>query len=289
MPGIEMDVRTDGSETVVRSRRPESLSTALTMPAGELVLEANVPMPQLTVRGATLMRDAALRFESEVGGLTMQELWGTLVNPMGVLLSLAVDADTPPVSLEVQTSAGDWLRVVHPLIAADDAESPRQVLLSRGQLPLDRIGTWMSKVDDLSPVPQLVAGVAQSSSDRTLENQLLELATAAEGLHRRLYPQQRSMPRDKADRAAHDASHAVPEDVRRLVRERLAHLEEPSYRDRLNKLIEQAGGLSSMVGEPEAWVGRVIPARNGFAHRLTGGGAPTSTNTSSLCARCAGF
>jgi hypothetical protein len=36
------------------------------------------------------------RFQSEFDDLTIQELWGQLVNPIGVLLSLAVDADTPP-------------------------------------------------------------------------------------------------------------------------------------------------------------------------------------------------
>ena len=198
-------------------------------------------------------------------------MWGQLVNPIGVLLSLAVDADTPPVSLEVGTLGGEWLSVVHPLIAADDTERPRHLLLWREQLDLSMIGTWLSKANDLSPVPQLVAGVALSPSDRTLENQLLELATAAEGLHRRLYPKQRSMAPAKARTVQRDASDAVPKEVRQLVRERLGHLAEPTYRDRLHTLIERAGDLPSMIGDAEAWVGKVTPARNGFAHRLAGG------------------
>ena len=266
-----MEVRTDGSETVVRSKRPESLSTDLTTPAGQLLVEADLPMPKLTVRGTTLKRDVSFQFKSETEGLTVQELLGTLVNPVGVLLSLALDIDTPPVSLEVESPRGEWMRVVHPLIEADDVEPPRHVLLWREQLDLSMIGAWLGKANELSPVPQLVAGVAFGPSSRTLENQLLELATAAEGLHRRLFPSERLMSRSKAERTARDASYAVLGDVRQLVRERLAHLEEPSYRDRLNKLIERAGGSAGMVGSPEEWVGRVLPARNGFAHRLTGG------------------
>ena len=255
MPGIEMEVRTDGSETVVRSKRPESLSTDLTTPAGQLLVEADLPMPKLTVRGTTLKRDVSFQFKSETEGLTVQELLGTLVNPVGVLLSLALDIDTPPVSLEVESPRGEWMRVVHPLIEADDVEPPRHVLLWREQLDLSMIGAWLGKANELSPVPQLVAGVAFGPSSRTLENQLLELATAAEGLHRRLFPSERLMSRSKAERTARDASYAVLGDVRQLVRERLAHLEEPSYRDRLNKLIERAGGSAGMVGSPEEWVG----------------------------------
>ena len=271
MSGIEMEVRTDGSETVVRSKRPDSLSTDLTTPAGQLLVEAELPMPKLTVRGTTLKRNVQFQFKSEAEGLTVQELFGTLVNPVGVLLSLALDIDTPPVSLEVQTPSGEWLCLVHPLVEADDVEPPRHVLLWREQLDLSMIGAWLCKANELSPVPQLVAGVAFGSSNRTLENQLLELATAAEGLHRRLFPNERLMSRSKAERTASDASYAVLGDVRQLVRKRLAHLEEPSYRDRLNKLIERAGDSAGMVGSPEEWVGRVLPARNGFAHRLTGG------------------
>ena len=271
MPGIEVEIGADGRETVVRSKRPEPLSTSLTRPAGQLIVESNTPMPQLTVRGATLLRNTTLRFQSEADGLTIQELWAQLVNPISVLISLAVDADSPPVSLEVRTLSGDWLNVVHPLIAAADTEHPRHLLLWREQLDLSMIGNWLSKADDLSPVPQLVAGVALSHSDRTLENQLLELATAAEGLHRRLYREQRSMDRAKAKTIQRDASDAVPEEVRQLVKERLGHLEEPTYRDRLYTLIERAGDLTSMLGDANAWVAKITPARNGFAHRLISG------------------
>ena len=103
MPGIEVEIGADGRETVVRSKRPEPLSTSLTRPAGQLIVESNTPMPQLTVRGATLLRNTTLRFQSEADGLTIQELWAQLVNPISVLISLAVDADSPPVSLEVRT------------------------------------------------------------------------------------------------------------------------------------------------------------------------------------------
>ena len=47
-----MEIRADGSETVVRSKRPEPLTTSVKSPAGQLVVESNIPMPQLTVRGA---------------------------------------------------------------------------------------------------------------------------------------------------------------------------------------------------------------------------------------------
>jgi integrase len=39
-------------------------------------------------------------------------------------------------------------------------ELPRHVLLWKEQLDLSMIGAWLCKANELSPVPQLVAGVA---------------------------------------------------------------------------------------------------------------------------------
>lgn len=111
-----------------------------------------------------------------------------------------------------------------------------------------------------------------SSSQRTVENQLLELAAAAEGLHRRLYPDQRTMTKNQARKTRRAAVAAVPEEVQTLVREVLGHLEETPYRRRLQALIDHGREAApGVIGDVDGWTDRVVSARNGFAHLLVSG------------------
>jgi len=272
LPGIEMQVATDGSRAILTHDQPNAESVQLRDPAGQLVLDSTLTLPEPTVRGGSLRRTAELRWDSSDAGLTIDELWVRLVDPLRVLLTLAVDADSPAVSLEVRANGDEpWLQVAHPGLApvADELLPAHKVLLTRRHLGLPALERWLFRAGELSPVPQLVAAVAMSPAQRTVENQLLELAAAAEGLHRRLHPKQRILSRNQARDARRDAYYAVLEEVRDRVKQALGHLDEPTYRDRLEVLVEQ--GLQAapgVTGEANEWIGLIVPARNGFAHQL---------------------
>ncbi len=273
LSGVELEVASDGSRAVLTQEQPEAESVELRDPAGQLVLDSSVTLTQPTVRGGRLSRTAELRWDSSGSGLTIGELWARLVDPLRVLLTLAVDADSPAVSLEVRAGDGDpWLQVLHPGLApvSDELLPGHQVLLTRQHLGLRELARWLAEAGGLSPVPQLVAAVAVSPSQRTVQNQLLELAAAAEGLHRRLYPDQRIVSREQAHQARRDASYAVLEEVRGRVKQALGHLDEPTYRDRLQVLVERGRHAApGVTGNADQWIGRIVPARNGFAHQLT--------------------
>lgn len=274
LPGISGEVAHDGSWAVMTHERPDKETIELHEPPGWLVLDSVLTMPQLTVRGASLTRTAELRWESSEAGITVDELWLRFVDPLCVLLSLASDADSPAVSLQVRDGDGDrWLQVVHygQDTTVGESLASHKLLLTREHLGLYQLGRWLSRAGPLSPVPQLVAGVVVSSSDRTLQNQLLELATAAEGLHRRLYPNQRGMTKKQARQAQRVAGNAVLKELRDQVIGALGHLAEPTYRERLRVLVERACEVApGVTGDSEEWVGRVVASRNGFAHQLTG-------------------
>jgi hypothetical protein len=274
LPGVAVEVAHDGSWTVMTHERPDSETVELSEPPGRLVLDSVLTMPQPTVRGVGLTRAAELRWENSEAGLTVDELWTRFVDPLRVLLTLASDADSPAVSLQVREWDGDrWLQVVHPSLetAASELLAAHKVLLTREHLGLNELGRWLSRAGPLSPVPQLVAGVAVSKTDRTLQNQLLELSTAAEGLHRRIYTDQQAMAKTQARQARQDAGNAVLEEVREQVTRALGHLEEPTYRERLRVLIERGREAApGVTGDSEAWVGSVVASRNGFAHQLAG-------------------
>jgi hypothetical protein len=242
-------------------------------PAGRLELDSVLTVRFPTVRGGALTRAAEIRWESHAEGLTIDELWARLVDPLRVLLSLAVDADSPAVAVEVRDRDDDpWLELIHPGIepASEDLLPGHEILLTREHLGLSEVSQWLSRAGGLSPLPQLVAGVAVASSARTVQNQLLELAAAAEGLHRRLYPNERAMNADLAKQARRDASNVVLEQVRPRVSQALLHLAEPTFRERLEALLdrgrEATPGIPADRGE---WTSRIVAARNGFAHQLS--------------------
>lgn len=275
LPGIMTEVVTDGSRAVVTHERPDEESTELSNPAGRLVLDTVLTMSPPTVRRAGLTRTAQLRWEGSGEGLTLEELWARFVDPLRVLLTLAVDADSPVVSLEVREATGDrWLQVVHPGLGQGNSEllPAHEVLLSRQHLSLHALGNWLSRAPVLSPIPRLVTGVAVSSSERTVENQLLELAAAAEGLHRRLHPRQQTMTKNQARKTRRAAVSAVPQEAQSLVREVLGHLEEPTYRARLRVLVARGcEAAPGVIGDTAEWTDRIVSARNGFAHHLVHG------------------
>lgn len=270
LPGIRTEVVPDGSRAAVILERPDEDMTVLSNPAGRLVLGTVLTTSNPTVRGAGLTRTAELRWESSGEGLTVDELWARLVDPLRVLVTLAVDADSPAISLEV-FGEDRWLQVVHPGLGVANAEllPAHEVLLSREHLNLDALGRWLSRAPALSPIPRLVAGVAVSPAHRTVENQLLELAAAAEGLHRRLYPDQRTMTKEQARKTRREAVDAVSEEVQPLIKEVLRHLGETTYRERLRVLgVSGREAAPGVIGDLKEWTDRIVSARNGFAHQL---------------------
>ena len=272
----------DGSriEIVAETVAPEAVEVA--DPPGRLVLDAHDVVTWPTVRGALLRRTAVLRWEGSGQGLSVPEVWARVVDPVRVLLSLAVDADSPAVTLRVREEAGGaWLGVVHPGLDQAAAGQKRpdlryEVLLTREELDLAALGRWLGGVGSLTPLPRLVAGAAIDSSGRTVENRLLELATAAEGLHARLHPKQQRMTRSQAEAARKTATRAIPpdlpEDVRVAVHEALGRLDAPTFAQRLRTLAERVEPAApGITGDTEKWVQQVKEARNSFAHQSTNG------------------
>jgi hypothetical protein len=68
---------------------------------------------------------------------------------------------------------------------------------------------------------------------------------------------------------AEPARGAVEADLRDQVGIALLHLEEPTYRERLARLTQRSSDAAPGVsGDTDAWAGKIVAARNGFAHQL---------------------
>ena len=203
--------------------------------------------------------------------MTLDALWRRFVSPMAVLLTLAVDHDCPPVGLDVYSQQDDrWLQVYRPELGEPAGEllDLHEVLLTRFDLRVWHLAAWLDAAPALRPIPSLVAEVA-TAPDRTLANQLLEMAIAAEGLHRRLRPDQRVMSLGQADKARRVARDAVEPELRQRVNDALAHLEQPTCAQRLRCLTDLAGPVvPGATGDTVAWEKRIRAVRNGFAHQV---------------------
>lgn len=219
----------------------------------------------------------------ELPPLTWEQLGRGVLTPLATLLTLAVDADCPLVEVEARAAPdGPWLSVRSAWLRPP-ADRPRplsRMLAPRHVLGLKQVARWLDRVEDLGPLPPVVAAAA-AAPPRTVESGVLELATAAEGLARRLWRDWDRLTPEQAGRARADALDAVAGqggEVEAAVKGALEHVHEPSYPLRLLRLVEHAGdavpgvvGRRTEAGRPSRWKSAAVEARNDFAHRLDKG------------------
>jgi ApeA N-terminal domain 1 len=208
---------------------------------------------------------------------TYRELGRKVVVPLMNLLSFAVGKECPLVEMAI--SAGPdhpWLTVQNDSMkaAAEEIVPLPLVLLPMAEIGLQGVAMWLDSTASLGPLPAVIARVVNSQDD-PLEAQLLELTSAAEGLHRLLQPGQKRMTKKQASEARVTAVEAVKEldeDVRGAVEAAWHHLTDPSYPRRLLDLAEQVkGAVPGVTGDTQEWKKRVSNARNGLAHKLERG------------------
>lgn len=271
LPGVSTKVAIDGSHVQIEYTDPEE--DRATVPGlGDLVLGTVVTIPNPSVRGAAVRRHAELRLEL-AEPLRFEEIWQRFVAPAATLLSVCTDRDSHVTTLQLRTGPDErWLEVRHPMIETDttdpvDRAAYQEILFPREVVTLDLVAQWLAQAPDLSPIPGIVAAI-RTGSERTLANQLLDLATAAEGLHRRLPDQPRPMSRTQARSARHAARDAVDPALRDRVNDALSHLDDPTFAERLRAVTDLAvRSIPEAMGDRELWEQRIKQVRNGFAHQ----------------------
>ena len=250
------------------------------------------PVPLHNGGRLDLQQVLAWRFSDVLGGGLTRTVWLRAVNlpptrwreldrglvtPLSTLLTLAVDADCPPVQVEVATGPDSGWLSIHSsgLRPPPDRPVPAgQMLLPLAVLGLPGVAAWLDRVETLGPLPPVVAA-AVAGPPRTVETGVLDLTTAAEGLARRLWSDWNQLTKEQAAAARKTALAAVEkqgDEVVKVVQGALQHLIEPSYPQRLLRLAERADDVVPKVvgrrteGRPSRWKNAVAGARNDFAH-----------------------
>jgi hypothetical protein len=272
LPGVSTTVAVDGSHVRIEYTDPDE-QRASVPGLGELILGTVVTMPEPSMRGANLTRRAELGLEL-ADPLTFEEIWQRVVAPATTLMSLCADRDSHIVSLQLRPGPNEpWLQVRHPMIDTHppdfgDHVASHEVLFPREVVTLDHCAQWLAQAPGLAPIPGMVTAI-RTGSERTLANQLLDLATAAEGLHRRLPDQPKEITKSQARTARRAARDAVDLAVRDRVNDALGHLDDPTYAERLRAVTDLAAmSIPEALGDRDLWEHRIKQVRNGFAHQV---------------------
>ncbi len=299
LKGLSAQTFRDSHVVHIDYEAPDSISVAVPGLGADLEFEASWTLPNPTLSGASITTQTWLVWKVPAGQ-TVEGILTHVVRPLSALLTIIFNEDCPPLELRVHDPAADlWLEVHCPSLSTVAPTGPGAPLLPLKTFGLAALASWLEYFAGLSPLPQLVAG-AVTSSDRTVQNQLLELAAAAEGLHRRLHPDQRRYPQKQVEEGAHflkalgddehlglavadlmqnrlhgDGADAAspnvlrPEIAAMLSKALTQYLWEPSYPQRLAALLQEVDGAApGVAGQQNRWTGAIVNARVGFAHSL---------------------
>lgn len=276
LPGFALESadRCQGGATL--TFEPSDLTPVPLAGGGCLGLDQETSIEFSQVLGGGIHRMVWLR-AFDLPSMTADELDRRFVTPLSSLLTLATGTECPPVAVAVATGADDqWLAVHHSGLRsrAGEVRLTHEQLLPLAALGLHRVANWLDAGERLGPLPPVVAAAA-AGPGRTLETQLLELTTVAEGLHRRVFPDSRRCSTEKATAARQAARtavvDAVDEKLGAAVRGLLEHLEDPGYPQRLQELADYVEtAMPGVTGQTKRWKACVTEMRNDFAHRSYG-------------------
>ena len=196
----------------------------------------------------------------------------TVSKPTLTLLELAEGCPVEVVAAQV----GDgerWFPVLAKSHALDGPPPVQATLLQTGDLTIENVVAWVDAAERLGPLAPVVVDAMRNKT--TLETQVLTLASVAEGVHRRLHPNEVRMPVETAHAiadAAVLAATGVDPDAADAVTGLLGHLDDLGYRQRLAGLAKDVSTVADEVtGRTSKWKALVYDARNDFAHRLVSG------------------
>lgn len=189
------------------------------------------------------------------------------------LLQLWTEEEVEVQAMQVRLPVAGWCTVESPRVSIK--KSPRS-WLPLNKLDMGLVARWIELAAELGPIPFIALG------DRApLQPEAQLIATALEGLHRRLHPERRRFQatknqckkaRQAAVAAATEVLKGIVEEdvVRKAYREALGHVQDLSYAERLEELLPPAEATAPGLLGPSrsAWIKDMGKARNTQSHGL---------------------
>ena len=251
---------------------PESETIDLGAARGTLSLEAGWTLKPPTNYLNVLETPAQFRWSASEGfAKTMGQIRAEIITPIQTLLGVLFTQKRTVTHVRVlPESFGVWCEVHAPFVQSEsttsDARAPRP-LLGRAAIGQDSVAKWIRDFRKMAPFPSML--ISSFTSPSALETQTLEMALAAEGLHRRLYPEARSLSVEEVTEALEFLDESATQYVGvRTAREALSnYLFEASFPQRLQRLAEDIFEIApATTGKTNRWKHAVTDVRNSFAH-----------------------
>lgn len=228
--------------------------------------------PQPT--GGHITRECWLLAEG-FGEMTILEVGRRYLTPIVSALNICIGTPSPVTAIQFR-STDDWCDMWHSNIreAPEKPLAVHDVLLPLSVMGIDVVANFIDISRLTGPVAPVIADADSGLRRSSLETQVLELTTVAEGVHRSLFEDEWRFTRAEADWIRQLVATALclePDRHRQVVRGFLTHLEEPNYKMRLRGLSGMAEELlPGVTGKTNRWVALTDRARNSFAHRTQG-------------------
>jgi ApeA-like protein/HEPN superfamily Apea-like protein len=214
-----------------------------------------------------------LEFSSPIA---MRDIDYKFVRPFRHLLSLAAGVDSAAGALRVGNKAyvEDQRRVWLDAHVYGREKAYKHAELERSERMLftlsdidfaEFIPQWYQLVDKLGITCDLLFSV-NSPHVPFASNKLFNLASAADGIHQRLYPNADKKTQAHRDRVR-QILNAAPEQHRHWLQDALLSSHKIEFEQRLHQLIDHAGpSVGPFVGDRDKWATLVKKLRNQFAH-----------------------
>jgi hypothetical protein len=208
---------------------------------------------------------------------TFDEVDRDFIAPVTGVISLLTGTACPLLNMELLPDGADSQHPLSRVVAKDEVPRsrtvrPHDVLVPHGATSLMVLANFLSRNRLLGSLTPVIADAQGEPARSSIQTQLLQLTTVAEGLHRRLFPEEfRLVSADVLDIKA-KISTALAENPQRhldILNGFLAHVGEPNYKNRLRRLVNEVSVIMpGVAGQVPRWINKVDHARNTFAHSL---------------------
>ena len=239
-------------------------------------------VPRGRLKGSEEGSTHLVEYECEEA-LTLSSAESLIWNSASALMSLWCNQALHPSSVQLrQTATSPWLTLDTSGLRNSGKNDIRDPLLPPARMTLQLLADWLDLAARISPVHYIIS--SSGGSGTSIQVQVLALASALEGLHRKTRPEQNFFESlspsvmKSVRKAATDAALARLEEVRfdaveeaRVrIRQSLAHMGQTTLADRLLPLAEQASRVAPGLLGPslEKWVTGLKDARNDEGHQL---------------------
>lgn len=273
-PGFSATLSEDGAQSLNYKKASTTPIALANGAAVSLHQDFSMTSPP-SFRGGSMRRRVWLQV-TDLAPATWSEVNRQILTPLTSLISLCLGEVNHPTDVQLTIDGNEWVQFACKEFMAAEPSSRYEELATLHDLRMQGVATWLDKVEQLGPLPPVVATFAAKKQVTRLETELLEMTTVAEGLHARLFPDDRRLEESACEEIRSrvlDALSDLDDDGRAasILRGMLRHLSEPGYDRRLKGLAGYVADVAPQTcGNVSKWASEVSNARNSYAHRSAG-------------------